>query len=92
MKTKVPSAEVLAQKRAAKEIGSSLEAELKIELNKNLKDKTDNIDFSELCITSKAEVIYKDNLEVSVSTNKAQGSKCPVCWKINESSCPRHPE
>ena len=49
------------------------------------------IDFSELCITSKAEVIYKDDLEVSVKTNKAQGSKCPVCWKINENSCPRHP-
>ncbi len=82
----------IEEKRAAKEIGSSLEAELKIELNKNLKDKIDNIDFSELCITSKAEVIYKDNSEVSVNTNKAQGSKCPVCWKINESSCPRHPE
>ncbi len=81
----------IEEKRAAKEIGSSLEAELKIELNKNLKDKIDNIDFSELCITSKAEVIYKDDLEVSVKTNKAQGSKCPVCWKINESSCPRHP-
>ena len=82
----------IEEKRAAKEIGSSLEAELKIELDKNLKDKIDNIDFSELCITSKAEVIYKDNSEISVNTNKAQGSKCPVCWKINESSCPRHPE
>ena len=75
----------------AKEIGSSLEAELKIELNSKLKSMIDDVDFSELCITSKAEVIYKNNLEVKATTNKAKGFKCPVCWKITESSCSRHP-
>ena len=24
-------------------------------------------------------------------TTKAKGTKCPVCWKINEGPCPRHP-
>ena len=46
----------IEEKRASKEIGSSLEADLKIQLNQKLKSLTENIDFSELCITSKAEV------------------------------------
>ena len=51
---------------------------------------TDNVDFSELCITSKAKVEYKDDIETMATTIKAKGTKCPVCWKINEASCPRH--
>ena len=80
----------IEEKRAAKEIGSSLEAELIIQLNQKNKDATQNIDFSELCITSKAEVTYKSDIETIAITSKAKGSKCPVCWKINEKSCPRH--
>ena len=41
----------IEEKRAKKEIGSSLEAELEIKLNSKLKDLTKNVDFSELCIT-----------------------------------------
>ena len=82
----------IEEKRASKEIGSSLEADLKIQLNQQLKGITENIDFSELCITSKAKVEYKNNVETSAITRKAKGSKCPVCWKINEVSCPRHTE
>ena len=80
----------IEEKRASKEIGSSLEASLKIELNQKLKNLTENIDFSELCITSKAEVIYKDDIDTTTITIKAKGNKCPVCWKINEGPCPRH--
>ncbi len=80
----------IEEKRAEKIIGSSLEAELKIELNKKFKDILSNVDFSELCITSKAELIFKDNSELKVIAKKAQGLKCPVCWKINENSCSRH--
>ena len=40
----------IEEKRASKEIGSSLEADLNIHLNHKLKDLTENIDFSELCI------------------------------------------
>ena len=82
----------IEEKRANKEIGSSLEAELKIKLNNKLKDLTNNIDFSEICITSKADVSFVSNTETTATTKKAKGTKCPVCWKINELSCPRHPE
>ena len=85
----------IEEKRSLKEIGSSLEAELKIELNKKFKDTTNNIDFSEFCITSKAEVIFNNNEETIVTTSKAKGSKCSICWKIKEvgcerSTCPNH--
>ena len=76
-------------KRASKEIGSSLEAELKIEINHKLKELTKDIDFSELCITSQAHVDYTDK-DTTVITKKAKGIKCPVCWKISESPCPKH--
>ena len=80
----------IEEKRASKEIGSSLEAELKIDLNDKFKDITKNIDFSELCITSKATISFSTITEVEVNTIKAKGSKCPVCWKISEELCPRH--
>ena len=80
----------IEEKRASKEIGSSLEADLKIQLSEKLKELTKNIDFSELCITSKAEVAYKGDIETTAITTKAKGSKCPVCWKINDGPCPRH--
>ncbi len=82
----------IEEKRANKEIGSSLEADLKIQLNKKLKEITENIDFSELCITSKATINYTDDVETTAITSKAKGSKCPVCWKISEATCPRHPQ
>jgi len=81
----------IEEKRATKEIGSSLEADLKINLNKKLEKVISNIDFSELCITSKAEVSYNEDVETTAITSKAKGTKCPVCWKINEGPCPRHP-
>ena len=66
-----------------------------VSLNKKLKNLTNNIDFSEICITSKAEVIQNDNTETTVITTKAKGSKCSTCWKIKEvgcerSTCPNH--
>ena len=82
----------IEEKRASKEIGSSLEAELEIDLDNKWVDKTKDIDFSELCITSKAKISYKENIDITVKTSKAKGSKCPVCWKISEEACARHPE
>mgnify|MGYP000085092945 CR=1 FL=1 len=49
-----------------------------------------DIDFSELCITSNAEVSYLENSETKVQTTKAEGSKCQVCWKITKDACPKH--
>ena len=80
----------IEEKRASKEIGSSLEADLKIQLSQKLEEIAKNTDFSELCITSKAEVTYKDDIDTTAITTKAKGSKCPVCWKINDGPCPRH--
>jgi isoleucyl-tRNA synthetase len=80
----------IEEKRTNKEIGSSLEADLKINLNEKLKDIAKNVNFSELCITSKAEIIYSQETKLVVSTTKASGSKCPVCWKISVEPCTRH--
>ena len=79
----------IEEKRASKEIGSSLEADLKIQLNQKLKELAENTDFSELCITSKAEVTYKDDIDTIAITSKAKGSKCSICWKIKETACDR---
>ncbi len=79
----------IEEKRANKEIGSSLEADLNIYLDKKLEEITKNIDFSELCITSKAKISFKENLETSALTIKAKGTKCTLCWKISENTCER---
>ena len=78
-------------KRASKEIGSSLEANLIINLNERLFKITENTNFAELCITSNAEIEKKETKEVIVVTTKAEGEKCPICWKINKNGCERHP-
>jgi len=82
----------IEEKRASKEIGSSLEASLKINLDKKLNTISKDLDFSELCITSSAEVSYSENSETKVQTTKAEGTKCPVCWKLSIDPCPRHSE
>jgi isoleucyl-tRNA synthetase len=79
----------IEEKRASKEIGSSLEAEINIQLNNNYKKIITDIDLSELCITSKAKIIYNDSEDIVVNTQKASGDKCPVCWKIRIDRCAR---
>ena len=79
-------------KRASKEIGSSLEANLKILLNDKLIQLSKGTDFSELCITSGAnidKIKKEDGEEIIVETNKAKGEKCSVCWKIKREKCER---
>ena len=78
-------------KRAEKEIGSSLEANLIINLNEKMIKFTSGIDFSELCITSDAKIEKSKSDEIVVKTIKAEGQKCPVCWKISKDQCERHP-
>ena len=78
-------------KRASKEIGSSLEANLLIKLNEKSIEISKGIDFAELCITSKARIEKSNQDEIEVTTIKAEGQKCPVCWKINLDGCKRHP-
>ena len=82
----------IEEKRASKEIGSSLEAEINVQLNNRYKKIVSNIDLSELCITSKAKIIYDDKVDVVVKSKKTSGEKCPVCWKISLEPCIRHPK
>ena len=80
----------IEEKRGNKEIGSSLEAMLEIELDKKSKELVKDTDLSELCITSSV-VIKKDNYDkIKVDTTKAVGEKCPICWKISKQPCMRH--
>ena len=78
--------------RAKKIIGSSLEANIEIELDEENFNLGKNYDFSEICITSSAKIVNtkkKDNT-IKVNTVKAEGQKCQVCWKINKNGCERH--
>ena len=82
----------IEEKRATKEIGSSLEAELNIKINSKLKNIVKDIDLSELCITSKVNISFDDSSDVEALTKKALGQKCKVCWKIRLEPCERHPK
>ena len=34
--------------------------------------------------------LENDNEDILVNTLKAEGNKCPICWKINKDKCERH--
>jgi isoleucyl-tRNA synthetase len=76
-------------KRSEKIIGSSLEAFIKIRLNKENYKLYNKIDFSELCITSNSQIEQSDKDEIFVETTKAVGVKCSLCWKITNEPCSR---
>ena len=80
----------IEQKRSEKIIGSSLEASLKIKLDKKNFGLVKSVDLAELCITSFAKADESNDHQIFVETTKANGVKCPVCWKINLNKCPRH--
>ena len=79
----------IEEKRATKEIGSSLEASLEIKINKKLLDISKDTDFAELCITSHVEIFEHKEDFIKVKTIKAKGNKCPLCWKIKDGKCSR---
>tara|TARA_Y100001970_G_scaffold280824_1_gene390442 strand:+ start:166 stop:2892 length:2727 start_codon:yes stop_codon:yes gene_type:complete len=82
----------IEEKRAEKIIGSSLEAKVVLKLNHKLFDKYKNTDFEELFIASKVNVLKNETIDQDVQTiaSKAEGKKCPVCWKIRKDNCERH--
>ena len=82
----------IESQRASKTIGSSLEANIQIKLKKNYYNTVKNNDFSEICITSSALVTQDDKMEedIQVICKKAEGTKCPVCWKISKTNCKKH--
>ena len=80
----------IEEKRANKVIGSSLEASLIIKINKKNLELVKQVDLSELCITSSVSTHENDSEDIIVETNKAEGEKCQVCWKISKKPCQRH--
>ena len=79
----------IEEKRSSKEIGSSLEADIILNLNKDKFDLLDNLDLSEYFITSKAKKILSENNKIRIEVKKSSGSKCSRCWKILEKKCSR---
>jgi len=82
----------LEPKRAAKEIGSSLEAAPVIYVSGEYADALKGQDMAEICITSQASVMDVDAPDgcftlsdvqgVAVEFALAKGNKCQRCWKI----------
>ena len=80
----------IEEKRSVKEIGSSLEAEIKLTVNEKIFNLFDGIDLAEYLITSKAEKIRFDGqTDIKIDVKKINGKKCPRCWKIVEKKCNR---
>ena len=80
----------IEEKRSNKIIGSSLEAELKITTNFENFKLLEGLDLAEYFITSKAERINSDKSDgIKIEVKKANGLKCPRCWKILETTCVR---
>ena len=81
----------IEEKRASKEIGSSLEAEIEIYANKENLDLLKNLDLPEYFITSKAKALEntQENGNLVIKVKKTEGEKCPRCWKILENNCQR---
>ena len=87
-------------KRANKDVGSSLEADVEIYLKEDYLKIIKDFDLAENFITSKAvakQFIKEDkNLfkldeaeNINVLVKKAEGEKCPRCWKIFPGPCVR---
>lgn len=85
----------LEQKRALKEIGSSLEASPTVYVSAEYKALIENINFADICITSSIKIKdlseAKDGMYslpdvegVFVEFAKADGEKCDRCWKFFE--------
>ncbi|MDC0937651.1 isoleucine--tRNA ligase [Pelagibacteraceae bacterium] len=80
----------IEEKRSNKEIGSSLEAEIKITTDSKYFNLLEGMDLAEYFITSKAEK-FKSEIkeEFKIQVSKISGKKCPRCWKILENNCER---
>ena len=74
----------IEEKRSSKVIGSSLEADVTIELPKNEFDILKAIDAKELFITSNVTLNISKAKDLIINVKKAKGTKCSRCWKIVE--------
>ena len=80
----------IEEKRASKEIGSSLEAEIKITADPKRFELLEGLDLAEYFITSKAEKFKNnENKNLKIEVIKTDGIKCGRCWKILNGKCLR---
>ena len=80
----------IEEKRTSKEIGSSLEAEIKIIADNDIYNLLEGLDLAEYFITSKAEKNKSEKKkEIIIKVKKTKGNKCPRCWKILDNQCTR---
>ena len=79
----------IEEKRTSKEIGSSLEAEIELNISKEKFELLKNLDLAEYFIVSRAEKKLSNKNEIEIKVNKANGKKCERCWKILEKKCGR---
>ncbi|MFN8694493.1 MAG: isoleucine--tRNA ligase [Holosporales bacterium] len=81
----------LEKARAAKTIGSSLQAQIALSFTPEQKPLFSRFDWAELLIVSKATVHYTGAADAAVSL--ADGHKCPRCWQVKTvGKNPAHPE
>ena len=74
----------IEEKRSSKIIGSSLEADVEINLPKLDFDILKEVNAKELFIISNFTQNISKEKDLSISVKKAKGSKCSRCWKIVE--------
>ncbi len=82
----------LEKERAAKRIGSSLQAHPVVTAPPELIKACDGLDMADVCITSAITLVegepsgdmfvLEDVPEVGVIVNTAEGEKCARCWKV----------
>ena len=81
----------IEEKRANKEIGSSLEADVTLHLNEKNLNLLEGLNLEEYLITSKVNKIKTDSdvEEIKIEVKKSSGTKCTLCWKILDKKCER---
>ena len=79
----------IEEKRAQKEIGSSLEADVSLYLKDNDIKLLEGLDLEEYFITSKVNLQKSPDQDMKIEVKRSSGSKCTLCWKILEKKCER---
>ncbi|MGA0057848.1 MAG: isoleucine--tRNA ligase, partial [Pelagibacteraceae bacterium] len=79
----------IEEKRAQKEIGSSLEADVSLHLKDNDIKLLEGLDLEEYFITSKVNLQKSPDQDMKIEVKRSSGSKCTLCWKILEKKCER---
>jgi len=80
----------IEEKRTCKEIGSSLEANVLIHVDKKEFNLLEGLNLEEYFIASRVEKIKNQKEEgLRVDIKKSIGLKCTLCWKILDKKCER---